>query len=87
MKTDEKITSIEQTVIERDIFQEAFNDISNSEINIWKDIISKELHPLEYWLSNGWRIIDISTSTSVSLPAGGIIRKAIHTMIVLERKN
>lgn len=87
MKTDEKTTSIEQTVIERDIFQNAFNDLSNSEISIWKDIISKELHPLEYWLSNGWRIIDISTSISISPPAGGIIRRAIHTMIVLERKN
>lgn len=85
MKTDEKTTSIEQAVIERDIFQDAYNDVSNSEINIWKDIISKELHPLEYWLSNGWRIIDISTSVSAVL--GGSARKTIHTMIVLERKN
>lgn len=87
MKTDEKITSIEQTVIERDIFQEAYDDVYNSEINIWKDIISKELHPLEYWLSNGWRITDIATSTGVSFSPGGSVRKAIHTMIVLERKN
>ena len=94
MKTDDSfskvekttIERIEQTVIERMVYIGASEDfIKDTRINIWKDVISKDIGPLEKWLSNGWRIVNSSTDVS-TFDLGAAMKQTIHTTLVLERK-
>ena len=87
MKTEEKLNDVEQTIIERMVYMSASDDlIRNTAINVWKDVITTEIGPLEKWLSNEWRIIDSSTAVSTFDIGASTPKQTIHTTLVLERK-
>lgn len=77
----------EQTIIERvtNDCNHGCQQIPNSQMNVWKDIKTGEIADLDYFLTQGWQITNISTSNSACWSPGGNMYHVTHSQLLLEK--
>jgi len=79
----------EQTIIERVTVttnkNSDINRIEDKQMNVWKDVKTGEVADLDYFLKQGWRIVNMSSSTSMAWSPGGNIYNLTHSQLLLEK--
>ena len=79
----------EQTIIERVTVttnkKSDINRIEDKQMNVWKDVKTGEVADLDYFLKQGWRIVNMSSSTSMAWSPGATLYNLTHSQLLLEK--
>lgn len=60
-------------------------DILKNQRNVWIDINTGNKGDLQYFLHDGWKIIDSSTSVAITMPPGGYPIRVTHSQLIVEK--
>lgn len=61
------------------------SDIPKNQRNIWVDISTGHVGDLQHFLNDGWKIIDSSTSVSITMSPGGHTLRVTHSQLIVEK--
>lgn len=60
-------------------------DFPKNQRNVWIDISTGDKGDLQHFLNDGWKIIDSSTSVSITMSPGGYTLRVTHSQLIVEK--